>query len=65
MANFNREVIFTGSSTPELSEALTRLSEAHQILVLHQGSFASEGENPLEHTKKAMELLQNFLKQSR
>ncbi|MBD2527499.1 hypothetical protein [Nostoc sp. FACHB-133] len=65
MAHFNREIILNGSSIPKLSEAWTRLSEAHQILVLHTESFASEDENPLEHTKIAMELLQKLLNQPR
>ncbi|MEH2419954.1 MAG: hypothetical protein V7K48_03095 [Nostoc sp.] len=65
MAYFNCETILNGSSISKLSEALSRLSEAHQILVLYEGSFTSEDENPLEHTRKAIELIKEVLKQTR
>lgn len=66
MPNIDRETIFNGSSVPEeLSKALIHLSNAHQILAQHEASFASGDENPLQHTKKAIKLLEEILNQPR
>lgn len=63
MSFIRTDLISLGGSKPELHEALARLSEAHDILRQHQESFPPEGENPLEHTRKAIAALQKLLKQ--
>ncbi|WP_445634504.1 hypothetical protein NSTC745_06328 [Nostoc sp. DSM 114161] len=65
MAYISTTTCANGSSISELPKAMALLSDAHQILVQHQSSFASEGENPLEHTRKAIKLLQEILDRQR